>query len=152
MYQRIRLHARSCQLKLGVLTLPRGDSQANHLLQVGGLKCALEVLFRLKPATSQPPQGGLREGLEVLLEMKVVIFLHMIFDVVLDHLIRYVSRATGEISPCPHPLTPVLLPQRCKLPLQLVGRLSLQFLDQLTHRHLRRRVQTELWARPRRLK
>ena len=50
------------------------------------------MLFRLKPATSQPPQGGSRERLEVLLEMKVVICLYMVFDVVLDHLIRYVPR------------------------------------------------------------
>ena len=87
-------------------------------------------------AGSKPPAqaGSMRLEVPSINHLEVLLTLTMLLNIRRNHFVRNIARAACKISPRPHPLPPVLLPKQPIFPLQLVGRLPLQFLNQLADR------------------
>ncbi|CAK0780150.1 hypothetical protein CCP4SC76_7230011 [Gammaproteobacteria bacterium] len=59
--------------------------------------------------------------LEVGYHLKVIVYLRVPLNVLLNHIIRYITCTTCKISSGPHPLSPILFSKYFKLTLHFIG-------------------------------
>ena len=115
----------------------RGTEESQQTTGYKPVACILRTVSAVPAeAGSKPPAqaGSMRLEVPSINHLEVLLTLTMLLNIRRNHFVRNIARAACKISPRPHPLPPVLLPKQPIFPLQLVGRLPLQFLNQLADR------------------